>query len=113
MNPFKLFVFLFLLSSCSSVSNEERMEEINIALNYENFGDTYLKMDEYFDTKEIYNSDEIFVFPKREEVELPKEFEYDDNIFNTIKYIDSSYTQGFLVLQNDSISHESYYLGQK
>ena len=113
MNPLKLFVFLFLLSSCSSVSNEERMEEINIALNYENFGDTYLKMDEYFDTKEIYNSDEIFVFPKREEVELPKEFEYDDNIFNTIKYIDSSYTQGFLVLQNDSISHESYYLGQK
>ena len=35
------------------------------------------------------------------------------NIFNTIKYIDSSYTQGFLVLQNDSVSHESYYLGQK
>ena len=31
MNPFKLFIFLFLLSSCSSVSNEERMEEINIA----------------------------------------------------------------------------------
>ena len=80
MNNFKLFILLFLISSCSSLSNKERMEEINIALNYENFGDTYLKMDEYFDTKEIYNSDKIYVFPKREEVELPKEFEYNNNI---------------------------------
>ena len=28
------------------------------------------------------------------------------------KYLDSSYTQGFLVLHEDSISFESYYLGQ-
>ena len=27
------------------------MEKINIALSIENFGDTYLKMDQYFDTK--------------------------------------------------------------
>ena len=41
------------------------MEKINIALSIENFGDTYLKMDQYFDTKEIYNSDDIFLFPNR------------------------------------------------
>ena len=113
MNSFKLFIFLFLLSSCSSVSDEERMEEINVALNFENFGDTYLKMNQYFDTKEIYNSDDIFLFRKREPVKLPNEFVYDDNIFNTKKYLDSSYTQGLLVLHKDSISFESYYLGQK
>ena len=89
------------------------MEKINIALSIENFGDTYLKMDQYFDTKEIYNSDDIFLFPNREPIKLPNEFVYDDKILNTIKYLDSSYTQGFLVLHNDSISHESYYLGQK
>ena len=54
----------------------------------------------------IYNSDDIFLFPNREPVKLPNEFVYDDKILNTIKYIDSSYTQGFLVLHNDSISHE-------
>ena len=113
MNTFKLFIFLFFLSSCSSVSDKERMEEINVALNFENFGDTYLKMNQYFDTKEIYNSDDIFLFRKREPVKLPNEFVYDDNIFNTKKYLDSSYTQGLLVLHKDSISFESYYLGQK
>ena len=89
------------------------MEKINIALSIENFGDTYLKMDQYFDTKKIYNSDDIFLFPNRKPIKLPNEFVYDDKILNTIKYLDSSYTQGFLVLHNDSISHESYYLGQK
>ena len=113
MNHFKFFIFFLFISSCSSVSNKERMEEINVALSLDNFGDTYLKMNQYFDTKEIYNSDEIFIFPQRESVEMPKEFEYDDNIFNTKKYLDSSYTQGFLVLHKDSISFESYYLGQK
>ena len=112
MNHFKFFIFFLFISSCSSVSNKERMEEINVALSLDNFGDTYLKMNQYFDTKEIYNSDEIFIFPQRESVEMPKEFEYDDNIFNTKKYLDSSYTQGFLVLHKDSISFESYYLGQ-
>ena len=107
------FSFFFFIS-CTTLNNDEnKLEEINQALSIENFGDTYLKMNQYFDTKEIYNSDEIFVFPQREAVELPKEFQYDEKIFNTKKYLDSSYTQGFLVLHKDSISFESYYLGQK
>ncbi|SUZ83131.1 uncharacterized protein METZ01_LOCUS35985 [marine metagenome] len=69
-------------------------------------------MNEYFDNKEIYNSDNIFVFPDRKPIDLPKEFEYEKKLFNTKKYLDSSYTQGFLVLHEDSISFESYYLGQ-
>ena len=43
MKNFILLILSITISSCSSLSNEERMEEINIALNYENFGDTYLK----------------------------------------------------------------------
>ena len=79
------------------------MEKINIALSIENFGDTYLKMDQYFDTKKIYNSDDIFLFPNRKPIKLPNEFVYDDKILNTIKYLDSSYTQGFLVFRFISI----------
>jgi len=113
MNFLKNFLFLLLISSCTAVNHKERMKEIDVALNFDNFPDTYLKMNQYFDTKEIYHSDDVFVFPKREPVELPEEFEYNEKLINTKKYLDSSYTQGFLVLHKDSISFESYYLGQK
>ena len=111
MNYLKLFFIYLLIFSCSSTNNK-RIEKIDIALNLENFPETYLKMDEYFDTKEIHNSDNVFLFPERNTVILPKEFKYENKLFNTQKYLDSSYTQGFLVLHEDSISYESYYLGQ-
>lgn len=112
MNFLRIFFIYLLICSCSSTNNKERIEKIDIALNLDNFADTYLKMNEYFDNKEIYNSDNIFVFPKRKTVDLPKEFKYEKKLFDTKKYLDSSYTQGFLVLHEDSISFESYYLGQ-
>ena len=112
MNFLRIFFIYLLICSCSSINNKERIEKIDIALNLDNFADTYLKMNEYFDTKEIYNSDNIFVFPKRKTVDLPKKFEYEKKLFDTKKYLDSSYTQGFLVLHEDSISFESYYLKQ-
>ena len=111
MNYLKLFFIYLLIFSCSSTNNK-RIEKIDIALNLENFPETYLKMDEYFDTKEIHNSDNFFLFPERNTVILPKEFKYENKLFNTQKYLDSSYTQGFLVLHEDSISYESYSLGQ-
>ena len=111
MNYLKLSFIYLLIFSCSSTNNK-RIEKIDIALNLENFPETYLKMDEYFDTKEIHNSDNVFLFPERNTVILPKEFKYENKLFNTQKYLDSSYTQGFLVLHEDSISYESYYLGQ-
>ena len=112
MNFLRIFFIYLLICSCSSTNNKERIEKIDIALNLDNFADTYLKMNEYFDNKELYNSDKIFVFPDRKPINLPKEFEYEKKLFNTKKYLDSSYTQGFLVLHEDSISFESYYLGQ-
>ena len=112
MNFLRIFFIYLLICSCSSINNKEKIEKIDVALNLDNFADTYLKMNEYFDTKEIYNSDNIFLFPKRKTVDIPKEFEFENQLFNTQKYLDSSYTQGFLILHEDSISFESYYLGQ-
>ena len=112
MNFLRIFFIYLLICSCSSINNKEKIEKIDVALNLDNFADTYLKMNEYFDTKEIYNSDNIFLFPKRKTVDIPKEFKFENQLFNTQKYLDSSYTQGFLILHEDSISFESYYLGQ-
>lgn len=75
--------------------------------------DTFITMDQYFDYKIIEKSPEPFVFPRTENINLPESFTYDGTSFNTLDFLDSSYTQGFLVIQDDTIIYENYWRGQK
>ena len=74
---------------------------------------TFINMDENLPIKKVNKSSKPFIFPKVENIVLPKDFQYKGVTYNTLKYIDSSYTQGFLVLQNDTILYENYWRGQK
>ena len=74
---------------------------------------TFINMDENLPVKKVNKSSKPFIFPRVENIVLPKDFQYKGVTYNTLKYIDSSYTQGFLVLQNDTILYENYWRGQK
>ena len=62
-------------------------------------------------TREIKRPVIPYIFPKGPEMTLPKTFSYKNRAFNSLDYLDSSFTTGFLILQNDSLSFEKYYLG--
>src|SRR5678815_949410 len=63
--------------------------------------------------RDSYRSDHPFQFPRIENIELPAEFDYNGTTFNTMQYIDSSYTQGLIFIQNDTIQFEDYWRGQE
>lgn len=73
----------------------------------------FLNMDEFTSHKVVEKSANPFIFPKGKTIELPKSFEYDGQTFQTKKYLDSSATTGLLVLQNDQLVFEEYYLGHQ
>ncbi|PWI30824.1 serine hydrolase [Flavobacteriaceae bacterium LYZ1037] len=50
-------------------------------------------------------------YPKGNTMKLPEKFQYEDKEFNTKKFLEDSWTTGFLVIQNDSLVYENYYLG--
>ncbi|MEO8934347.1 MAG: serine hydrolase [Xanthomarina sp.] len=50
-------------------------------------------------------------FAKGKAVELPESFPYDGETYNTEKFLKDSWTTGFLIIQNDSLVYENYYLG--
>ncbi|HLV15582.1 MAG TPA: serine hydrolase [Xanthomarina sp.] len=50
-------------------------------------------------------------FSKGEALELPKSFQLEGKEYNTDKFLEDSWTTGFLVIQNDSLVYENYYLG--
>lgn len=77
-----------------------------------NIHHTFLNMDEYFPPKEVLKSSHPHIFPKNTAITLPTEFSYENQVLNTAEYLDSSGTQGLLVLQKDSLVFEAYYDGQ-
>lgn len=51
------------------------------------------------------------IYPKGTFITLPDNFKYNGKAYNSVKFLEDSWATGFLVLQNDSIVFEDYYLG--
>jgi CubicO group peptidase (beta-lactamase class C family) len=83
------------------------------AMALDNLEHTFINMDENLPTKIVNKADESFVFPRINNITLPSKFIAKEFEFNTQKYIDSSYTQGLLFIQNDTIQYENYWRGQQ
>ena len=75
--------------------------------------ETFIAMDEYFDYVTVSKSSDPFNFDQKSNIELPETFSFENQTFNTEAFLDSSYTQGFLVMQDDTIIYENYWRGQK
>ncbi len=83
------------------------------SMSMKNIEHTFINMDEYLPFKIIAKADKPFIYPRIKNITLPEDFVYEGITYNTAKYLDSSYTQGFLFIQNDTIQYENYWSGQK
>ncbi len=52
-----------------------------------------------------------YKYPQGSELKLPQDFQFKGTSYNTEQFLKDSWTTGFLVIQNDSIVYENYYLG--
>ncbi len=59
----------------------------------------------------IVASDHPFRFPQGESKNLPEEFSFEGKRYKSIEYLKSSFTRGFLVIQNGSLVYEKYFPG--
>ena len=62
-------------------------------------------------TSELSKSSNPHVYAKGKSIKLPEEFEYLGNSYSGDEFLKDSRTTGFLIIQNDSIVFENYYLG--
>ena len=51
------------------------------------------------------------IYPKGTFITLPDNFKYNGKAYNSVKFLEDSWATGFLVIQNDSLVFENYYLG--
>ena len=118
MNNKKLnfcFIILLMASLIAGISctSKEKNSEETIDPMEEDIEYSFIHMDEYLPIKTVEKSDQPFVFPRIENISLPDDFIHDNNTFNTLQYLDSSYTQGFIFIKDDTIQYENYWRGQE
>lgn len=118
--PFIILLISILFAGISCTQNKQKETEQETEDTFvsrdpmiEDIEYSFIHMDEYLPIKTIYRSDHPFLFPRIENIELPTEFDYNGTTFNTMQYIDSSYTQGLIFIQNDTIKFEDYWRGQE
>src|SRR5690554_4379080 len=95
-----LFVVTIVMS-CNPKSKE--FKDFKEVMDLENIEYTFINMDEYFPSKKIKKADQAFVFPQIRNIQLPESFNSNGIEYNSLKFIDSSYTQGLIIIQNDTI----------
>ncbi|WP_432670297.1 serine hydrolase domain-containing protein [Flavobacterium sp. SM2513] len=88
-------------------------EAFKNVLDLKNIERNYLEMDFYFPSKTVAKAAKPSVFPKAKRAALPTNFTHNAIPYNTLKFIDSSFTQGLIWIQNDTVQYENYWRGQK
>ena len=104
-------IILFTVAACTSKKEDTFIPRDPMPLDEIEY--SFINMNEYLPTTIIEKSEQPFIFPRIENITLPKNFIHNHNTYHTEQYLDSSYTQGFLVIQNDTIIYENYWRGQK
>ena len=90
-----------------------RAMEIAEKMQMEHIEEVFINMDQYFEKTEVQKSARPFIYPQKANRVLPQSFTAKGQVFNTMDYLDSSYTQGFLVIQDDTIVYENYWRGME
>ena len=73
--------------------------------------ENFRSFDAIWPTRVLNKSSDPFSYPKGTAIELPSEFDYLGKTYSGDQFLKDSRTTGFIVIQNDSIVYENYFLG--
>jgi len=79
-------------------------DEDKIVENFRNF-------DQVWPVKTLSASEKPYKYPRKKDISLPQSFQYKGKDYTVNQYLEDSWTTGFLVIQDDTIVFEHYYLG--
>ena len=77
----------------------------------ENLAYTFQHTPEIQPTKKISKGEEIFQFEKEENITLADGFTFQETFYTTEDFIEDTKTSALLVIQDDCIKYEKYFLG--
>ena len=109
-----LIILISIISILLLVNRKKlvRLLAVNSLFDKENIVENFQNMDEIFDVSTVNLPSESIVIPKSSiDYTLPATFRVNDRVNNVNDYLEMTATEGFMIIQHDSILHESYSLG--
>jgi CubicO group peptidase (beta-lactamase class C family) len=73
--------------------------------------ENFRNMDRAFEARPVRRSGPVFEFTRGEPIELPESFTWKEQTFETGPFLEMSGTSGLIVIKDDAIRYEQYYLG--
>jgi len=86
----------------------KRAKAFAASLDMENIEHSFLHMKDHLPIKKLTKSSAPFHFKRKDDITLPESFNYKGQTYSTKRFLDSSYTQGLLIIQDDCIRYEQY-----
>ena len=110
----KIGITVFIILISGSIFIAPKIKTLYQAIHlfdHDRITENFRSMNEYWPTRTMTASDQPYVYPRKEEIQLPEEFEFRGQTINSSEFIDSSFTTGLVIIQDDTIVFENYYQG--
>lgn len=111
-----VLILLLIIGGILLANNWSALKRLRTAMSLfekDKIVENFLHIEDKFWTSEIKPGPQPTVLPKGKTLQLPQSFTYKDSTINLYDYIDYTNTNGFLVIQRDSIVYEKYFNGMK
>lgn len=107
---FALFALLLILAVVFS-TKIKRLYEVLYLLDEDRIVENFRSFDQLMPVSRIKASPNPFVYPKGELLNIPANFVYEGKNMRSDDFMKESNTTGLMVVQNDTVVYEKYYLG--
>lgn len=89
----------------------QRLNQVSHLFDADKITHNFLNMNELMTSSEVEKPADSYRFARGNNLTLPATFAYDGQEFDTQKFLDSSFTTSLVVIQNDTLTYEKYFLG--
>ena len=110
-----IFLVAIVLVTSLTVINHDRLSRLYTAVTLfeaENITGHFLNMNDTFNSREVNRAGPVFELPPSEQpITLPQEFSFEGLSLSVDEFLNTTGTNGLLVLHNDEVKFERYYQG--
>lgn len=113
-NFFRFILLVILALLTILIFNASKISRLVHTINLFNadvIAQNFQNMEEAYPTSKLLASSKAYILPENKIYEPAGDFEFDNLTYDIKQYLEDTFTEGLLIIKNDTIIYENYWLG--